>query len=234
MEASHRTTSEAAAAGKTTSGEAAAPGKTTSGEAAADKTTTCEAAVPTPASAPTPTAPSPRKAPAVPRTSPDEDSIGEPARPVVSVRRTGIRIIAVVSISTADRGRADSNPNRHLRLGRLREHQRQRQNRHQRQIFQVPHGCSPLLQMRRHRFSTPNPPVFQNRSVLKAPMYLNSEGSEKLQVWQWLISASLCEISQLRRHGAMLRGRRLRSHQFLFLTRLVFSDVSGHGACRDR
>jgi hypothetical protein len=55
------------------------------------------------------------------------------------------------------------------------------------------------------RFADPLPPLaiadpraFESHWILKAPVYLNSELTEKLQVWQWLISARVSEFSQLR------------------------------------
>jgi hypothetical protein len=97
----------------------------------ADEPTSAPAAA-TPATAPT-------AVPAPPRTSADKQSTRKPVRPVVAIRRAGIRVISVVAVR-ACRLCIHSHANRNLRL---RITQRQHQNRNQSQIFHVPHGVPP-------------------------------------------------------------------------------------------
>jgi hypothetical protein len=78
-----------------------------------------------------------------PWASADEETTGKPIRSVVSVWRTRIRIVSVISVITnrrsgkVTRTNSDANSNPDLRL-RIR--QRQHQHRQQRNIFQVTHN----------------------------------------------------------------------------------------------
>jgi hypothetical protein len=141
-------------------------------------------------SAATPT-PAPPAVPTPPRASADKQSTRKPARSVVAVRRTGVGIIIVVAVRAY---RLHSYANRDLRL-RIR--QRQHQNCDQSQIFHIPHGV-PLVPDPCSNPQPPNLQVFWILSLSEAPMYLNSDPGKKLQERQWLISATLPEISHLR------------------------------------
>src|SRR5580698_7216920 len=49
---------------------------------------------------PTTTTPTPRPSPAIPRATAHKQSAGKPARPIVAVRRTRVRGVAVVTVAT--------------------------------------------------------------------------------------------------------------------------------------
>src|SRR5258706_6401676 len=148
----------------------------------------------TPTSAP---ASAPSASPAIPWPGADEHSTCEPVRPVVAVRRARIGIIIVVAVRAHRRSipvaRTKSNTNTDLRL---RVSQRQHQHTYQSQIFQVTHGDSLF-----RSGSNCKPPDLQATQMLfqsELPNYLNSKIEEKLQVPQWLISATLLEFNHLR------------------------------------
>src|SRR5580704_17042848 len=78
-----------------------------------------------------------------PRASSDENATRKPVSAVVAVRRTGVRVVPVVSILTDRRRsniysyRTDSDSHAHLRLRISKRHYHH--HRHHRQIFHVPH-----------------------------------------------------------------------------------------------
>jgi hypothetical protein len=86
-----------------------------------------------------PTATTPTAAPAIPRTGTYKQSARKPVRSVEAVRRAGVRIISIVAVR-AYRLYANSDRDLRLRIG-----QRQHQNRHQSQIFHIPHVVPPCL-----------------------------------------------------------------------------------------
>ena len=99
--------------------------RATSGETTARKTTTSEAtsaeATPVAPAAAAVEATSPSApAPVIPRAGADEDSAGKPTRPVISIRGTRVRIVAVVTIvadwSRPNIARADTHAHADLRL----------------------------------------------------------------------------------------------------------------------
>jgi hypothetical protein len=91
-----------------------------------------------------PVTPEPRRmAPVIPRANADKHSIHEILRPIVAIRRTSVRIIAIISVRTgrwpSHISRADSDSDSYSNL-RLRIRKRHHQNRQQRHIFQVSHS----------------------------------------------------------------------------------------------
>src|SRR6202041_377080 len=90
------------------------------------------------------------------------------------------------------------------------------QNTYQNQIFYVPHGQSPLSQIRPSNRELPD--LSSPDLSPETPTYLNSPLTEKLQVPQWLISATPPEFNHLQ------TIRRLGFEQYF--ARLVLHDVA--------
>jgi len=83
----------------------------------------------------------PAPATVIPRPSADEQPARKPLRPVIPIRRAGIRRIAVVPISASRSHRhANANPDTHPNLSLRRWNRKtQRNNRRRREILEVTH-----------------------------------------------------------------------------------------------
>jgi hypothetical protein len=121
----------------------------------------------------------------IPRACSNKDSVHKPIRAVEAVRRTSVRIVAVVSVG-ADWRRAyipranaysDSNTYRRVRIGQ--RHQYQHTN--NRQISHGLHSEPPSIRSASPPLKSPDPEVLQLSVASEAPTHLNAGGAEKFR-----------------------------------------------------